>query len=143
MNKQQIEEILQNYDAILPQKRKLKYTVKKHYSRYHNIKDLEIIEEIIKTKHPEYLSSYYKVLNEKTLYANNMFVLPQTHFEPFMNWWFSVIFEFEKRINPGDYKGYQQRIIGFIAERLLTVWFDYKQLKVKELPVIYFKKLKK
>lgn len=143
LSEEEIMEILQNYDAILPQKRKFKYTVKKHYSRHHNLEDIEIIEEIIKTKHPEYLSSFYKVLNGRQLYANNMFVLPQPHFNRFMEWWFSVIFEFENRIDLSSYKGYQQRIIGFMAERLLTVWFEYQQLKIKELPVIYFKRLKK
>jgi hypothetical protein len=49
----------------------------------------------------------------------------------------------KKRINPADYTGYQQRIFGFLAERLLTVWFDHENLKIKELPVIYFKRLKK
>jgi len=142
LNKNEIEEIFQHYDAILPQSRKLKYTVKKHYSRYHNLADLEVIEQIIRTKHPEYLSSYYEVLNGKRLYANNMFVLPEVHFKSFMQWWFSIIFNFEKQINPESYTGYQQRIIGFLAERLLTVWFTHHKLKVKELPVIYFKKIK-
>jgi len=142
LNKTEIADILQKYDAILPQPRKLKYAVKKHYSRYHNIRDLEIIEQIIRTKHPEYLSSYYEVLNGKRLYANNMFVLPEVYFKNFMKWWFSIIFDFEKQIKPENYTGYQQRIIGFLAERLLTVWFMHQKIKVKELPVIYFKKIK-
>jgi hypothetical protein len=59
-----------------------------------------------------------------------------------MQWWFGLLFEFEKRINLKTYNGYQQRILGFIAERLLNVWFEKKQLKTVELNVIYFKKLK-
>ena len=60
-----------------------------------------------------------------------------------MDWLFDLLFEFERRINKADYQGYQQRIMGFIAERLLTVWVYHQQLRIKELPVIYFKKLKK
>jgi len=41
-----------------------------------------------------------------------------------------------------DYKEYQQRVLGFMAERLLTTWLLHQKLKVKELPVIYFTRLK-
>jgi len=53
-----------------------------------------------------------------------------------------LLFEFERRISTKDYVGYQERVLGFMAERLLTVWFKNKELEVKELQLIYFKKLK-
>jgi len=139
----EIQAIFKNYDAILPQKRKLKYSVETHFSRYHDSKDLHLLEKIIGSNYPDYLPAFNKVMKSKRLYANNMFILPETHYQQFMAWWFSVLFEFEKQIKPEVHRGYQQRIIGFIAERLLTVWFCHKELKVKELPVIYFKRLKK
>ncbi len=142
LREKEIKEILNTYDAILPQKRKLRYTVKKHYSRYHNSSDLAIVENLLKSNCPEYLKAYHEMLNGKNLYANNMFILPFNHFNAFMNWWFSILFKFEEQINLGDYKEYQQRVLGFMAERLLTTWFLHQKLKVKELPVIYFKRLK-
>jgi hypothetical protein len=78
----------------------------------------------------------------KRLYANNMFILKNEHFQEFMSWWFDILFEFEHRIELKNYTDYQKRILGFIAERLLTVWFRHKKLKCAELPVIYFKRLK-
>jgi hypothetical protein len=138
----EIREIFQHYDAILPKKRKLKYTVRLHYERYHNNKDLEIIKDILRTTSPELLPAYLVMLEGKRLYANNMFILPAEHFNQFMTWWFKVLFEFEKRVDLNEYRGYQQRIVGFLAERLLTTWFCNQNLRVKELPVIYFKKLK-
>ena len=63
-------------------------------------------------------------------------------YQKFMSWWFDLIFAFEARVKMDDYRGYQSRIIGFIAERLLTLWFTKNQLKCKELPLIYFKGLK-
>ena len=142
LNETEVSAVFQNYDAILPVKRKLKYSVKEHYRRYHNLNDLKIIEEIIESKHPEYLPSFHTTLNSSRLYANNMFIVKEQHFQRLMNWLFSVLFEFEKRINLENYTGYQQRIFGFIGERLLTVWVNHENLKIKELPVIYFKKLK-
>ncbi len=142
INEDEIEKILRNYDVILPQHRKLKYTVEEHYRRYHNNSDMKVLAEIISEKSPEYLQSFHSVMNGKRLYANNMFILPATIFNEFMEWWFSIIFEFEKRANMKEYTGYQQRIIGFIAERLLTTWFNNQNIAIKELPVIYFKKIK-
>jgi len=142
INQQEIELLFQKYDAILPQARKLKYTVETQFKRYHDIKDLNLIESILIDKHPDYIDAFHNVIKGKKLFANNMFILKDEHYQEFMKWWFDVLFEFEKRIDLNKYTAYQQRILGFIAERLLNVWFRKNQLKCKELPVIYFKHFK-
>lgn len=138
----EISELFANYDAILPQARKLKYTVETHYHRYHDRNDLVLLKSIIAEKHSGYLQAFEAVMADKKLYANNMFVMKNHHFQEFMAWWFDVLFEFERRIDLKNYTNYQKRILGFVAERLLTVWFKHKALKCVELPVIYFKHLK-
>lgn len=142
INHNETNSLLEKYDAILPQARKMKYSVLTHYKKYHDINDLNLIESILKEKHPDFVEAFNEVLKGKRLYANNMFVLKDKHFQEFMEWWFDVLFEFEKRIDLSKYTGYQQRILGFMAERLLNVWFRKKQLNCVELPVIYFKHLK-
>jgi len=142
LDKEEIYRLIGDYDAILPQARKLRYTVKEHYNRYHNIKDLHILESIIAQKYPDYLEAFRVTLNSKRLYANNMFILHNKHFQEFMKWLFDILFEFEKKIELKTYTDYQERILGFIAERLLNVWFSKQRLKVLELPIIYFKNQK-
>lgn len=142
INQREIDFLLQKYDAILPLARTLKYNVETHFKRYHDIKDLNLIESILNVKHPDYLDAFYKVIKGKKLYANNMFILKNEHFQEFMTWWFDMLFDFEKKIDLSSYTGYQQRILGFVAERLLNVWFEKKQLNCAELPVIYFKHFK-
>jgi len=142
IDKTEIELLLQKYDAILPKARKLKYTVEIHFRKYHDFNDLKLVESIIKEKHPEYLEAFDKVLKGKRLYANNMFILKDKHFQDFMTWWFDILFTFEQRTDLSKYTGYQQRIFGFLGERLLNVWFQKKQLNCIELPVIYFKHFK-
>lgn len=142
LNENEIRGILAEYDVILPQKRRLRYSVEKHYQRYHDGNDLLIVRKIIAAKHPGYLAAFEETLQQKELYANNMFVMKQDDFNCFMEWWFDILFEFEKTVVLENYKGYQQRIFGFMAERLLTVWFRKNKLTIKELPVIYFKRLK-
>lgn len=142
LSKEELSEILEEYDAILPQPRVFRYSIREHYRKYHDINDMEILKEIIGERCPEYLEPFEKMLSGNILYANNMFVMKRDDYQKFMAWWFDLIFAFEARVNMEDYKGYQSRIIGFIAERLLTLWFTKNQLKCKELPLIYFKGLK-
>lgn len=142
INKTDIQFLFQKYDAILPQARKLKYTVETHFKKYHDINDLNLIKSIIKEKYPEYMETFNEVLNGRRLYANNMFIMKDKHFQEFMKWWFDILFTFEKRTDLSKYTGYQQRIFGFVGERLLNVWFRKKQLNCIELPVIYFKHFK-
>lgn len=142
LNQAQVSELLSEYDAILPQARKLKYSVREHYHRYHDSRDLTIIETILTEKHPDYLEAFHAVLRGKRVYANNMFILKDVHYKKFMAWWFDMLSEFEKRTDLDKYTGYQKRIIGFVAERLLTVWFEKEQLNCKELQLIYFKSFK-
>lgn len=142
LSEDELAEILQHYDAILPQPRIFRYSIREHYRKYHDINDLEILKEIIGERCPEYLESFDQMLSGNILYANNMFVMKKKDYQKFMAWWFDLIFAFEARVKMDEYKGYQSRIIGFIAERLLTLWFTKNQLKCKELPLIYFKGLK-
>jgi hypothetical protein len=140
--KEELSEILEEYDAILPKPRIFRYSIREHYRKYHDINDMEILKEIIGERCPEYLESFEKMLSGNILYANNMFIMKNEDYQKFMSWWFDLIFAFEARVKMDDYRGYQSRIIGFIAERLLTLWFTKNQLKCKELPLIYFKGLK-
>ena len=143
INENEIREILDSYDAILPKSRKFRYSIEEHYHRYHNHIDLQIIKEIISEQYPNYIDSFDRILKQNELYANNMFIMKQIDFDLFMKWWFSILFEFERRSEMSQYTGYQERVIGFLAERLLTVWFKHQKMNIKELPVIYFRNLKK
>ncbi len=142
LTEEEILDLLQTHDLILPQRRKLKYTVRTHYSRYHNPEDLELIESIINERCPEYLNALQQVLDGKRLFANNMFIMKRHDFDRCMAWLFDLLFEFERRIKLSDYQGYQERIMGFMAERLFNVWFAHENLRIKELPVVYFKHFK-
>ncbi|MDP3353136.1 MAG: DUF4422 domain-containing protein [Flavobacteriaceae bacterium] len=143
LNDQEINKILLQYDAILPKARKLRYSIETHYRRYHDINDLKLLESIITEKYPDYLTAYHTVLKRNWLYANNMFIMKNDNFQEFMEWLFCILFEFEKKVDLSKYTAYQQRVFGFLAERLLNIWFEYKNLNYIELPLIYFKTLKK
>lgn len=138
----EINEILSNYDLIVPKPSWFKRSVKKQYQRHHNEGDLIILESIIEKLYPAYINSFNKVLEQKWFYAFNMFIMKNEHFQDYMKWLFDILFEFEKQVDLKSYKGYQKRVIGFLAERLFNVWVTYQNLTCKELDIIYFEKLK-
>jgi len=134
--------ILNDFDAIMPIKRMLRQTVESHYNKYHDATDLLLLRMIISEKAPDYSASFEWTLQQKRLYANNMMIMKRDKFEALCNWLFILLFEYEKRVDLTKYADYQQRIFGFISERLITTWINHNQLNVKELPLIYFKYLK-
>jgi hypothetical protein len=134
--------ILEDFDAIMPTKRKLRQSVESHYNKYHDSEDLQLLRVIIREKSPDYSLSFESTLQQKRLYANNMVVMKRPRFEALCEWLFLILFEFEKRVDLKNYTEYQQRIFGFISERLITTWVNHHHLKIKEFPLIYFRNLK-
>lgn len=138
----EVETLLKSFDVILPTHKNFKYSVQEHYRRYHDIKDLELAEKITGDLYPDFSESFKSVLAGNTMFANNMFIMKWELFDEMMDWLFTILFEFENRINLNEYTDYQERILGFLSERLITVWIHHKKLNYKELSLIYFKKLK-
>lgn len=136
------EEILRNYDAIVPVGWKMRYTVWEQYKRRHFGKDMENIRKIIGEKYPDYIGDFDKVMNKKEFLPYNMFVMRRGHFNSYMSWLFDILFELEKVTDLSGYDSYQKRIYGFMSERMLDVWISKNQLKIRKLPVLYFETLK-
>ena len=65
-----------------------------------------------------------------------MFIAKKEIFDEYYKWLFDILFELEKRTDVSNYDDYSKRIIGFFAERMMTVWVLKNNLKVKELPFI-------
>lgn len=141
LHRQDYEKLLQEYDVILPVKRNYYIeTVGSQYEHAHNKSDLDEAERIVKELYPEYSVAFTKVMGRTKLYILNMFVMKKTLFDEYCNWLFSILFELEKRIDITNYNQYEARVYGFISERLLNVWLEKQQLKIKEMPVLFFEK---
>ena len=142
LSESEINSILETYDIILPVRRKLRKSVQEHYEKYHNSCDLTLLRKILEQYFPDYISTYETILKGNRLFANNMFVMPWETFDKLMIWLFFILFKFEEKTDLEHYKGYQERIFGFLSERLITLWVVHNNLNYKELPIVYFKKFK-
>ena len=137
-----IQTLMKDFDVILPQKKKFKYSVFEQYSRRHNKNDVLLTRQIIKEQQPEYITAFDETFESYEMYSFNMFIMPWRLFNNYMEWLFGILFELEKRSDINMDDKYQKRVCAFMAERLQTVWIIKNKLKVKELPILYFKKMK-
>ena len=137
-----IKKLLSEYDIILPERLEFKdQTLYSQYEKYHHITDLNLAMNIIKEKYPE-MSPYVDKLKEQNRgYFYNMFIMRKELFDEYAEFMFTILFELSRRIPDRSRRNlYQQRIEGFIAERIANVFFNYlvneRGLFIKEVPVV-------
>lgn len=137
IDSKKISKLLMEYDIIVPQRTiMLKKTVRENYAEKHYISDLMICQDIISAICPCYLDAFAKVLMSHQYYAFNMFIMKRQIFELYMNWLFPILDLVESRVNVEEYDSYNQRVFGFLAERLFNVWLQKNlNFRIKELPV--------
>lgn len=136
LEKDEILKHLEEYDILLPKKRHYVIeTVESHYANAHYQKDMLMIREIIKQQESDYLNSFDKMLQARSLYLFNMFVMSPTRFNAYMTWLFPLLFILEDRIDIEGYDNAQKRVFGYIAERLFNVWVLKNNLRVKTIGI--------
>lgn len=149
ITKKDILDILSEYDIILPYKWNTgEYSLYEQYSKSHVISDLDCVLNIIQEKYgPKLYNLAQNVLkNNSEGYFGNILITSKKIFDEYASWLFDILFEVEKRIQSDvlERNTYQQRVYGFLSERLMTVFIAaHPELKVKELPVLFLKKEKK
>jgi hypothetical protein len=137
--KEKIRAYLKKYDVILPKPKVSEYSIAKNYASAHIEDDYKILTELLEEMYPEYAESWHKVSHfTNKLIHYNMLIASKDIANAYCEWLFSILFEVEKRIKFSPY-AYQQRVIGFMAERLMTLYFTHHNFKIKYLPVMFVK----
>lgn len=131
-----LEEILSKYDIILPIARHWRVSNTQQYGEYHIAKDWEMLRQIIKERHPEYMQAFEKTMDHSNISVGyNMFITHWKHFDAYSEWLFDILFEVERRVPPID-DPIQSRIYGYMSERLINVFCEHHHLKIKSIPLI-------
>lgn len=132
-----INKVLDVYDVILPKQVHHPYSVEIEYNRCHAVEDLDIVTDIINRDYPGYSDAWskYLKLNNRCSYYN-MFIMKKDKFDAYCFWLFDILEKAENEIKLSPY-AYQQRVLGFLGERLLSFYCFYHNFRVKRFP-IYF-----
>ena len=129
---------LKDADVILPKKMELTETVYEQYASMHHREDMDHVRRIIEEQTPEFLDAFDTVMQQKSAYFTNMFCMRKRDYDEYCAWLFSVLASLEVCVDLTTYDDYQKRIYGFMAERLLNVWIQKKEYRVKEEQIIIF-----
>ena len=112
------------------------------YNEYcitHNSEDIRTLEEVVKEKSGlDYIRSFNKVmyLTHKPM-CYNMFIMSWKDFDKYCSWLFAILEEVENRIDISNYNPVQQRVFGYMAERLFNVFVEAEHKKVIHKPLIF------
>ena len=85
---------------------------------------------------PDYIEMFDKVMNARYFFKCSIFVTRRNIFDAYCSWIFSFITDTCKdfvKILPPNVSDKQKRLIGFLGERLLTVWLMKNNLRIKTL----------
>lgn len=139
ISKKKINQLLEKYDVIESRSFKFNMSILEYYSQNHYESDLMVIKKAIESFYPEYLDSFEKIMNGNKTSMCNMIIMSKENFNKYCEWLFTILEYVEKYIDITDRDKYQQRVFGFMSERLQNIWLDYNNFKIKKLPLYYIK----
>ncbi len=133
LKQEEIEELIEKYPIIVPNSRCVaEENVYQHYGNRHNKKDLDVCREVIAEKYPAYISAFDYAMDTILISMANMWITRKEIFDRYCEWLFDILFEVERRLDMTGYDAYQQRVMGFLSERLFRVWLFMQPEKIAE-----------
>lgn len=131
-------------DFYITRKIKTLYSVKEHFCKdlsFLNSQDLEKCAQEIISNYPKYKETVTNYLNSNSNYWYGSFIMRKDLFFEYCDWLFNILFKLEKKINRKNYSVQSNRILAFLAERLLGIFYVHKQNILKyELDMSFIKK---
>ncbi len=139
-----ITNILDSHDIIVPSSVTFRKSVKEQYISVHVKSDWDIMIDTLREMYPDYYNSSKKVFSNNKLYPYNMFITNRELLNKYCEWLFNLLFIIEKRVGDVSTRDtYNQRYIGFLSERLFTLYILHNKLQIEECPVIFEKVIQK
>ncbi len=136
LSEQAIEHLLADCDIILPPREILRESAWQEFSLHSgHEQDLNLLRQAVETVDPAYLPSFDRVMAGNRLHLFNMLIARREVFDAYCAWLFAVLFELEKHVDMTGYTPYQQRLYGFLSERLLNVWVAHNAPTVRTVKV--------
>lgn len=135
-------DLIPQYDILLPTPENMFVSVREHYNfaPFHFRQDLRLTEKIVAAHYPDYSSAMEAYLSQTRLYFGNIFVMREEIFKDYCSWLFPILTEFEQKADLSKRSTQEMRAPGYLAERLLGVYYTYHQNELKTLclPRVHF-----
>ena len=121
-----------------------RYYIETLYSDYAHTLDgshLDIARDVIKELSPEYLTTFDKVMKQRSGYMFNMFIMKKDSANQYFSWLFPILDKMYEQIDVSQLTPFEARLFGRVSELLFNVWLKHKDIKPKELPFMYMEKV--
>lgn len=134
LNATKIKRILKKHEIIVANKSIFKdKTMIQQYNDAGHSRELFIkVINYINEKDINMMKDYQKILNYNKLFNHNMFIAPREIIENYLEWLYDI-FEYVENDSNYDRTILTYRSLGFIAERLFTIWLLSRNIKAKEI----------
>lgn len=133
INQKKIEELLQDYDVIVPNSSFTREkNLEEHYRKIHHWENMEICHGIIQEKYPEYEDAFNLCMKCNLFSLGNMVITRKEIYNAYCDWLFDILFEVEKHIDIDENDAFQARVMGYFSERLFRVWLLNHQYRIRE-----------
>ena len=95
----------------------------------------DILLEEMRLHQPEYTEALNRAFAGHDCYYCNMLVAPKGIYDKYCEWLFSFLIPAAERMDVNGLDANNRRVMGFLAERMLTVWLSEQDYRVAALPV--------
>lgn len=136
-----IEQIMKKYDLILSATHPA--DARNIYQGIYDSIDGELCKKahlLLRSKmqlyQPKYLASFDNVMAGYNMFCCNLFVAKREILNQYCEWLFSFLIPAAEEIDISGYDSYSQRVMGFFAERMWTVWLKKNKVRIKQLPYV-------
>ena len=126
------------YDVVLPVPIVNIPNVSFIYGKDHNPKDWNCMMDVLHQMYPEYYATAEMAFQDVYYYGYNMMIAQKKIFDSYCSWLFPLLFEIEKTNASVHQDRYQSRYIGFLAERLTSLFFIHNK---KNLHILWAHKI--
>lgn len=137
----QAEALLEKKDVLLPKRRN--YYIETVYDQYihaHPAEPLDLALKLVAQQGENYHLAAEKLKKRTWTHIYNMFLMKWDIFDDYCQWLFDVLAQVEAQIDVSAYSAYDQRVFGFLGERLLDIYIEANKISYKELPVMFMEK---
>lgn len=121
-------------DVLLPVPSICQPSVGDNYKERHSRQDWEHLLEVVRNKYPEFYDLAIQLWESpyfgNLYYTCNMFIMKKEILNDYCNWLFPILLEMEQFGGQKE-DPYQNRYLGFISERLMSLYFVFYKDKYK------------
>lgn len=139
VNAEVLRRCLADFDVVVPKRVHCPHSLYSDYSICHASEDIRHLIGAVHDVDPSFDKACYDVLmRSNALAPYSMGISEWRTFSEYCTWLFDVLSVVEGRIDLSGYSPYQQRVFGFMGERLWNVWIRATGLRVRYIPICLF-----